>query len=261
MVYIYKGKYKIIDNLITACDYYFVLSEVDKAIKNKKRLLISPIASHTLVRAHYDKSLKKILDKFNYLVPDSQWVRWSIPFLYGKEKSLKDRVYGPELMLRVLNLSVKKNYRVFLYGNTQAVLIKLKEKLKGRFLNLKLVGEEESKFRDLREKEWKNLVKNIKNSKANIVFIALGSPKQEVFAYELLKKLKKPFVIIPIGAAFDFISGNKLQAPKWMQKIGLEWLFRLSKEPGRLLTRYIFYGIMFVFSVLWQKIRSFSYKE
>lgn len=245
---VYKGKYKIIDNLITACDYDFVLSEIDKAIKNKKSLLISPIASHTLVRAHYDKSLKKILDKFDYLVPDSQWVRWSIPFLYGKEKGLKDRVYGPELMLRVCAISERKNYRVFLYGNTQEVLIKLSERLKKDFPKLKITGEEESKFRDLTDREWKSLVKKIENSKAEIVFISLGSPKQEVFSFELSKRIKK--TIICVGAAFDFISGFKKQAPKWMGDWGMEWFFRLINEPRRLWKRYLINGLLFFILII-----------
>lgn len=251
---VYKGKYKIIDNLITACDYDFVLSEIDKAIKNKKSLLISPIASHTLVRAHYDKSLKKILDKFDYLVPDSQWVRWSIPFLYGKEKGLKDRVYGPELMLRVCAISERKNYRVFLYGNTQEVLIKLSERLKKDFPKLKITGKEESKFRDLTDREWKSLVKKIEDSKAEIVFISLGSPKQEVFSYKLSKKLKESLVIIPVGAAFDFLSDTKPQAPLFLQKVGMEWFFRFTSEPMRLLERYIIYGSLFILLILIQKL-------
>ena len=155
---IYKGKYKIINNLITACDYDFVLSEIEKALTNKKKLLISPIASHTLVRAHYDKNLRKTLNKFDYLVPDSQWVRWSIPFLYGKDSGLKNRVYGPELMLKILKLSKNKNYKIFLYGNTGEVLKKLINKLIKDIPNLKIVGIEESKFRKLTNEEWHSLV-------------------------------------------------------------------------------------------------------
>lgn len=247
---IYKGKYKIIDNFITACDYDFILFEIKKAIKNKKKLLISPIASHTLVKAHYDKKLKKILDKFDYLVPDSQWIRWSIPFLYGKKNSLKDRVYGPELLLKTCNLSAKNNYKLFLYGNTKSVLAKLRKKLKKDFPRLKITGEEESKFRELTISEWKNLLKKIEDSDANIIFISLGSPKQEIFSYKLSKLFKKPLVIIPVGAAFDFISKNKPQAPKWISNLGLEWLYRLIFEKKRLLKRYIFYGLIFQTMIL-----------
>lgn len=251
---IYKGKYKIIDNFITACDYNFVLSEIKEAIKNKEKLLISPIASHTLVKAHYDKNLKKILDKFDYLVPDSQWVRWSIPFLYGKEKKLKDRVYGPDLMLKTCNLAEKNKYKIFLYGNTYAVLNKLKEKLRNIYPSIQIVEEEASKFRELTENELKKLIKKITYSKSNIIFVSLGSPKQEVFSYKLTNYSKYPFIIIPVGAAFDFLSGNKPQAPKYIRQIGYEWLFRSIIEPKRLISRYSTFIIKYMYLIIRQKI-------
>lgn len=258
---IFLGKYMIIDNLITACDYEFVLSKIQKAIKQKKKLLISPIASHTLVRAHYDNNLKKILDNFDYLLPDSQWIRWSIPFLYGKEKSLDDRVYGPDLMLKMCKLAEKMNYRVFLYGNTESVLMKLEQELLHMYQSIKIVGKEASKFRELRDKELYSLRKKITASQTNIIFVSLGSPKQEIFSYKLSKLYNKSLVIIPIGAAFDFISKNKLQAPKNIQKAGLEWLYRLLSEPKRLLTRYFFYGVLFLFFILFQKMANFNYTK
>ncbi len=257
---IYKGKYKIIDNFVTACDYDFVLRELDKAIKNKKSLLISPIASHTLVKAHYDNHLKQTLDRFDYLVPDSQWARWSIPFLYGEDKNLDDRVYGPELMLKACSFLSKKNYRVFLYGNTKKVLEKLKKILVTSFPKLQIAGEEESRFRELTNKEWVKLRKKISSSKTQVVFISLGSPKQEIFGYKLLKKSNKPLIIIPVGAAFDFVSKNKPQAPKLIQQFGFEWLFRLVNEPARLLTRYLIYGTLFAVLVILQRFKKLRSK-
>jgi len=255
---VYKGKYKIIDNLITACDYEFVLSEISRTIKNKSKLLISPIASHTLVKAHYDKNLKNILDKFDYLVPDSQWVRWSIPFLYGKVKGLKDRVYGPDLMLKACKLAEKMNYGIYLYGNTKSVLNKLKEKLRNIYPTIKIAGEESSKFRELTENELTKLTNKIDKSKSNIIFISLGSPKQEIFSYILSKLVKKPLIIVPVGAAFNFLSGSKVQAPKYIQSAGFEWLFRLLSDPGRLFLRYLFYGFVFGILIVSQKV---NYKE
>lgn len=247
---IYKGKYKIIDNLITACDYDFLLKKIEESISKKSSLLISPIASHTLVRAYYDNNLKKILDNFDYLVPDSQWVRWSIPFLYGKDINLEDRVYGPDLMLKVCNLSWEKFYKVFLYGNTSEVLAMLEKHLKNLFPGIKICGKEESKFRELTKKERENLVKKIKIAEANIVFISLGSPKQEIFSYQLSKLVKKSLIIIPVGAAFDFIAGIKKQASKWISDLGFEWLYRLIFEKKRLLKRYLFYGLIFQIMIL-----------
>lgn len=248
----FLGKFKIIDNYITACDYNFLLKKVDEAIKDKKMLLISPIASHTLVRAHYDSNLKEILDNFDYLVPDSQWVKRSIWFLYGKR--LEDRVYGPDLMLKICQLAEKRSYKLFFYGNKRDVLVKLRQKLNDKFSSLNIVGGEESKFRDLTEEEMRNLVRMIEISGADIVFISLGSPKQEVFSYNLSRYLKNQKILIPVGAAFDFISGVKKQASEWMKKGGLEWFFRLIYEPKRLWKRYLIDGVLFIFLILKRKL-------
>jgi exopolysaccharide biosynthesis WecB/TagA/CpsF family protein len=250
---IFKGKFKIIENKITACDYEFVLKKIEEAVKNKKSLLISPIASHTLVRAKYNKNLKKILDGFEYLVPDSQWVRWSLDWLYGVK--LPNRVYGPELMLRICALSEKEFYKIFLYGTTFKTLSLLEINLKKKFPKLKITGLEPSKFRELTKREWQELVDKIIKSKSEIIFIGLGSPLQEIFSYKLnnLLKRRKVFkVIIPVGAAFDFISGVKKQAPKWMGDWGLEWFFRLINET-HLYNRYLIYGIIFLIFMLAQK--------
>ncbi|NMB84077.1 WecB/TagA/CpsF family glycosyltransferase [Candidatus Roizmanbacteria bacterium] len=257
----YKGKHKIINNYITACDYSFLVGEIKKAITTKKKLLISPIASHTLVRAYYDNNLNDVLNKFDYLVPDSQWVRWSISFLYGKDKKLNDRVYGPILMQKICLLSSKKRYKVFLYGNTSIVLSSLEAKLKNKFKDLIIIGKEESKFRNLSKKELADLAKKIESLKSDIIFISLGSPKQELFGYELSKLIKKPLIIIPVGAAFDFISGYKKQAPLWMQKIGFEWLYRFLFEPKRLFKRYVFYGLLFLLIIIFNRISKFNYME
>lgn len=251
---VYKGKFKIIDNLITACDYDHILDEISKSIDNGKQLLISPIASHTLVKAHFDAYLYKILQKFDYLLPDSQWVRWSIPFLYGKSKKLDNRVYGPQLMLEVCKLSSKNNFRVFLYGNTDAVLLTLKKRLIANFPKLKIVGTEASVFRNLTKKELSLFLKKLDKSKPNICFISLGSPKQEVFSYELSRKLTKSLVIIPVGAAYNFISLSEKQAPSYMQDVGLEWLYRLINDPKRLYRRYLIFGSMYILMILQERL-------
>jgi exopolysaccharide biosynthesis WecB/TagA/CpsF family protein len=252
---IFLGKFKIIDNDITACDYEYVLQKIQEIIIKKKKLLISPIASHTLVKAHYDKKLKKILDGFDYLLPDSQWVKRAIWFLYGKR--LKERVYGPELMLRVCQLAEDKGFKIFLYGNTQLVLDKLGEKLKNLFPRLKVVGKEESKFRSLTEKETKELVKKVEKVKPQIIFVCLGSPKQEIFSYHLSKKLKSSVIIIPVGAAFDFIAGVKKQAPRLLGKMGFEWFFRLIQEPKKLWRRYLIDGVLFIILVFYTFLKPF----
>lgn len=245
------GKYKIIDNLICACDYDFIIGEIEKNI-NKRNLLISPIASHTLVKAYYSKKLKKILDRFDFLLPDSQWIKRALRFLY--QVNLEERVYGPELMKRICHFCSKKRWSIFLYGNTESTLDKLEEKLKNNFPSLRIGGKEPSKFRKLSHSEMKGLTKKIEKSQSSIVFISLGSPNQEIFAYRLARLMKKPVILIPVGAAFDFISGVKKQAPKWVGNLGFEWLWRLIMEPRRLFRRYLADGIVFIFLLTKMKL-------
>lgn len=239
-----QGKYKILENMVSACDYEFILSKIQKAITNKRALLISPIASQTLVIAQGDKKVKKALAAFDYLVPDSYWVMKSLNWLH--ETNLKERVYGPGLMLKTCAFAQKKGISVFLYGTNAQTLVLLKKRLTHLFSNLLIIGSEPSKYKKLNKNDLCRLSQTINHTKPKILFIALGSPLQEVVSSHL-KPLLGPMVIIPVGAAFDFISGVKQQAPNWMQDHGLEWLFRLYQEPLRLWKRYLCYGARYIF--------------
>jgi len=223
---LFKGKYEILGTKVAACDYDFLLTKINQSIKSKKGLLIFPTASHSLVYSVFSKEEKEALKRFDYVVPDSQWVRLSLGFLYGAW--LPDRVYGPELTLRVCRLSQNKGYKIYLWGDEAKTLSK---KLKKKFPKIKI-------SRDY--------------GQAQIAFVGLGSPRQEIFTSKTF--YNKDIVAIPVGAAFDFISGKKPQAPYWMQKTGFEWFFRLIREPGRLWKRYLIYAPLFVFLVLYQKL-------
>jgi len=253
---IYKGKFKIIDNLITACDYAFLLNRIEESMVKKYKLLVSPIASHTLVRAHYNLKLKNVLNKFDYLVPDSQWVKRSISFLYGKKYRLKKRVYGPDLMLRICKKAEKNKWLIFFYGTNKRTLDMLNIKIRRLFPKLIITGFEPSKYRELKDVEIKSLSKLIKKRKVDIIFIAIGSPNQEILGYKLSKFIKGPLIIVVVGAAFDFISGIKRQAKKWMQEWGIEWAYRLIQEPKRLLFRYSCLSLIFINRILFSKLKS-----
>jgi len=246
------GKFKILENNITACDYDHILNKIDQAVTYKKKLLISPIASQTLVLSKDNIRLKRILDRFDYLVPDSQWVKWTLDWLYRIK--LRDRVYGPDLMLKTCRLCEEKKWRVYLYGTNISTLIRLKEKLTSLYPRLKIVQTEPSKYRELTINEIKYIQNDILQTKAQVIFVGIGSPKQEILSEKLAKYnhgLKK--IIIPVGAAFDFISGVKKQAPKWMGDIGFEWCFRLFHEFRRLNSRYLIHGFDYFIQIYIQK--------
>lgn len=247
------GKYRIITSTITACDREYLLQKILKAIKTGKMLTVSPLASNTVTLACFSKELRKALEGFDYLVSDSQWLKWSIFFLY--KKRLRERLSGSSLLLNIVDLSANNRYSVLLYCRSIPVLNNLTEKFIKLHPRLTLYS---MVHNDSNADSIKRLVREVNKRKSKVVFLALGSPQQELFSYELRKALKNldhNTVIVPVGAAFDFVSGGKRRAPLLMQDLGLEWLHRLCSEPGRLWKRYILLGPLFIGLVIHQKIK------
>jgi exopolysaccharide biosynthesis WecB/TagA/CpsF family protein len=150
-------------------------------------------------------------------------------------------------MLKVCEDAVRQSLPVYFYGSTETVIEKLCASLLAKFPGLRIAGAEPSKFRRLSPDEQSDLVMRIRTSGASVVFVGLGCPRQEVFAFELLHQVSIP--ILAVGAAFPFHAGTLPQAPKWMQDHGLEWLFRFGHEPMRLWKRYIVLNPYYVFLI------------
>jgi exopolysaccharide biosynthesis WecB/TagA/CpsF family protein len=155
--------------------------------------------------------------------------------LYGA--GLTDRVYGPEMTLRVLREAAAEGLPVYLYGSTQPTLDRLVPALESMFPALKIAGVEASKFRSAHPGEPAEIAERIRASGARIVLVGLGCPRQEVFAYAMRPLLDMP--LLAVGAAFDYHAGLLKNPPPWMQKYALEWLWRLGLEPKRLWRRYV----------------------
>lgn len=236
------GKFKILKTDVLACDYPWLIKKIFHL--SKKKIIVAPVASHPLVLAAKDKSYQHILNKIDFVLPDSFYVKWALNFLY--KIKLKERLYGPKLMKRLLSEAQKKGLTVFFIGNHQKLFL---EKIKKTYPNLNIAF-----FLDITgQKIKKNLVKKInfllKKYCFDLVFIGIGSPSQHILAVQL--EVKKP--IICVGAAFDFISGVKKQAPEWLGEIGGEWLYRLINEP-RLWRRYLFSGVFFLVKIFEKKL-------
>jgi exopolysaccharide biosynthesis WecB/TagA/CpsF family protein len=163
---------------------------------------------------------------------------------------LPDRVYGPNLTLGVAEAFAERGLSIYLYGSKQEVLSKFAQNLMQRFPGLTIAGIEPSKFRRLTEQERTELADRIKASGANAVFLGLGCPRQEIWAYEYRNLLNIP--ILAVGAAFDFHAGTLPQAPKAMQNFGLEWLYRLIQEPKRLWRRYVILNPLYLWNIFLQ---------
>jgi exopolysaccharide biosynthesis WecB/TagA/CpsF family protein len=237
--------------LVDAVDYEAVLEFIFQAARDKRGAAISALAVHGVMTGVLDQEHKFRLNNFDLLVPDGQPVRWVLNALH--QTRLSDRVYGPNLTLRVCERAAVAGAPVYLYGGTPEIISALCESLQRLFPLLRIAGAEPSRFRRLLPSEKSELAARIRSSGAAITLVGLGCPRQEVFAYEFRNSLTMP--ILAVGAAFPFVAGLVPQAPIWMQNLGLEWLFRLASEPRRLWRRYLYLNPSYLFLVAMQATR------
>ncbi len=211
---------------------------------------IAVMDMHSLMEAQHAADFRKILAKANLVVPDGFPLVW-----LGRRKgyALRRRVYGPELMERFCEETARKGYRHFFYGGAPGVAEELAARLAARFAGLQIAGCYCPPFRTMTQEEDAQAVASINGARADIVWVGLGAPKQERWMAEHQTRLSAP-VLVGVGAAFDFHTGRVAQAPPWMRDHGLEWLFRLLREPGRLWRRYLIYGTEFVALVLLESL-------
>ena len=194
--------------------------------------------AYTLALANSTPAFGDLLRHAAVNFPDGQSVVWANRIRHRKLALPSRRVYGPDMFRDVLRRGQQVGLRHYLLGSTWDVLTSLEERLRRLFPNALVVGTDSPPFRDLTQSELRDQAARIKRSGAHIVWVGLGTPKQDLEAFRLAHEL--PLVFVAIGAAFDFVAGTKPQAPLWMQNNGLEWLFRLGSEPRRLWRRYVF---------------------
>jgi exopolysaccharide biosynthesis WecB/TagA/CpsF family protein len=250
------GKRNLIGVLIDAVDYDGALSRIAEAARERRPLAVSALAVHGVMTAYADSEHRARLNSLDLVVPDGQPVRWALNALHGTR--LPDRVYGPLLTLKLCEMAEREGLGLYFYGSRVDVLDRLRELLLAQFPNLRICGMEPSKFRRLSRQEREEVIERINASGAQLTFVGLGCPRQEVWAYEYREALSMP--ILAVGAAFDFHAGSLKQAPNWMQKRGLEWLFRLAIEPRRLWRRYLLLNPWYIGLVACQmsRIRHFT---
>lgn len=207
---------------------------------------VTALAVHGLIEGYRDAVLKNQINSIDLVVPDGQPVRWAMNALHHTK--LRDRVYGPTLMLKLLHAAQLRNIPIFFYGSKQETLDLLRSNLMKQFPNLQIIGMQADRFRESTDEEKirdRNLITDLG---AKLVFVGRGCPRQEKWVAE--NKDHIPAVLIAVGAAFDFHAGTVKQAPSWMQNMGLEWLFRLIQEPKRLWKRYLVTNSIFLFLFL-----------
>lgn len=204
---------------------------------------LSAAAVHLVMLAQEDPEVRRAVLAATLVVPDGQPLVWA---LHAMGHAGATRVYGPDLMARYCEHAARTGTPVFLYGGRdEAVLVELTARLRARFPGLEIVGGHSPPFRELRPQEDEQIAARIDASGAQVVWVGIGQPRQEQWMERMRPRLAAP-MLIAVGAAFDFHAGLVPQAPAWMGSHGLEWTYRLAREPRRLWRRYARYNPRFV---------------
>jgi N-acetylglucosaminyldiphosphoundecaprenol N-acetyl-beta-D-mannosaminyltransferase len=224
-------------------DYSRTLEWIDAMVAERQRGYVCVCNVHTVMACREDAELRAALLASSLNVPDGQPLVWAMNAL---GQSLTDRVYGPELMARACARAASTGRRFYLYGGrNQDALVQLAQNLRQRFPGVRIVGGYSPPFRPLTDEEQAAVSAEINQAEPDVVWVGIGVPKQEKWMAAVRSDLEAP-VLIGVGAAFDFHAGIVPQAPSWMQHAGLEWSYRLAREPRRLWRRYLRYNPRFV---------------
>ena len=253
------GKQNVLGVGINAVDYEAAVEKIVAAATDRRPFAVSALAVHGVMTGALDAVHRHRLNNLDLVVPDGQPVRWAMKWLYGV--TLPDRVYGPELTLKVCERAAKDGLGLYLYGSQDDVLTKFAANLTEKFPGLKVSGSQPSRFRNVSAAEQLEIAQTICNSGASIVLVGLGCPRQETWVFENRDLIPMP--MMAVGAAFDFHAGTVSQAPAWCQKRGLEWFYRLVQEPRRLWKRYAYLNPLYMLLVFLQlaKLRTLALED
>lgn len=232
------------------------LEVISKAIAARTKGYITVTGVHGVSEAQDDAEFRRILNESFLCTPDGMPTVWMGKLAGHKEMS---RVYGPDLMELVCQTGVARGWKHFFYGGAKGVTEKLKTRLEQRFPGIQIVGTYTPPFRALNADEERDLTDAVARAKPDLFWVGLSTPKQERFMANYLPKLDTT-LMIGVGAAFDFHAGTVKQAPRWIQRSGLEWAFRVWQEPRRLWKRYARNNPLFLARVFLQKtgLRKYS---
>jgi N-acetylglucosaminyldiphosphoundecaprenol N-acetyl-beta-D-mannosaminyltransferase len=224
---------------ISATSYTEVLAACERWIAQKSpdspSRYICVTSVHGVMEARRNAEIRSILNRADIATPDGMPLVWALRSFGAR---LQQRVYGPDLMLRLCEQAERLGHRVFLYGGRPEVLSLLEDRLRARFPELRIAGSYSPPFRALSDEEEREVRRKIAESGPDLLFAGISTPKQERWM-SAHGPCFPGVVMAGVGAAFDFHAGRVRQAPEWMRRNGLEWLFRLAMEPSRLWRRYL----------------------
>jgi N-acetylglucosaminyldiphosphoundecaprenol N-acetyl-beta-D-mannosaminyltransferase len=232
---------------------------IDHWLQNKqgRSHAFAVINVHICVSALLNKKLRDMYNSMDLVSIDS------MPFLYWAKlfyNKKSNRFYAPDLMLEVSSKAKEKDYSFYLYGGYPEEPEIITSFLKQRFQGINVVGHYSPPFRELTKEEDEELCEQINILHPDIIWVGLGSPKQDVWIFQHLQKINGA-ILIPSGATFDFFGGRIRQAPSWIRKSGFEWLFRLTQDFRRLFKRYTLYNLIFIGFFILQRLHIVTFDE
>jgi N-acetylglucosaminyldiphosphoundecaprenol N-acetyl-beta-D-mannosaminyltransferase len=225
---------QIVGTRIDATSYEDACDRIETWVHQKISGYIVAANVHVVMMGYWQPSYQKVINQAILVTPDGMPLVWAMRLLGVKKQS---RVYGPDLMLAWCDRAARLQIPLYLYGGTEIMLERLKNSLEQKFPGILIVGTHSPPFRPLIAAEEAIDIQRIHNTGAKVVLVGLGCPKQEEWMARQQGKLEA--VMIGVGAAFSFHSGEVSQAPRWMMQWGLEWLYRFVTEPKRLWKRYL----------------------
>lgn len=241
--------FRVLGVPISAIDPRKAIEAIEAWIEARDPTYVCVTGVHGVIECGRDEALRLIHEEAGMVTPDGMPLVW---VAHSRGLSAVKRVYGPELMLKLSARAPKTGHRHFYYGGAEGVADELKQRLQALFPGLEVVGTLTPPFRPMTPEEDAATVARINQARPDILWVGLSTPKQERWMSSHRSRLEVP-VMVGVGAAFDFLSGRKRQAPEWMRRSGLEWLFRLLSEPRRLYRRYLVIIPTFVVRILFDK--------
>jgi N-acetylglucosaminyldiphosphoundecaprenol N-acetyl-beta-D-mannosaminyltransferase len=240
-------KNKIIGSRVDPISYAQAVQQVITWAQHHESRYVCAANVHMLMEAYDSSAFQNVVNTADLVTPDGMPLVWMLQHLGYPQQ---ERVYGPELTMKLIEAAATQGIAIGFYGGTVETLVQLTSSFKKKYPNLKIAYSYSPPFRQLTAEEDESVIRAVNSSGTKILFIGLGCPKQEHWMAAHRDKIQA--VMLGVGVAFDFHAGKKRQAPLWMQRGGLEWLFRFSQEPTRLWRRYLYHNPRFLILAIMQ---------
>lgn len=245
-----EAKIPILGIHVAITSYHVAVTQVFKWIEKPVGRYVCISNVHMCMEAFDDSNFRSIVNKADMVVPDGRPLLWALKLL-GHSKATQVR--GSDFLLNICEKAQRNNVPIGFYGASQQSLTDFMKCIREKFPKLNVSFYVSPPFTAMKNEESDKYIEKINASGTRILFVGLGCPKQERWMFTYSDKLS--CVMLGVGAAFDFLSGHKKQAPRWLQRAGLEWLFRLVNDPRRLLSRYLRHNPRFIYYFFFQLIR------